>query len=82
MVKVIYDPTKAPYRAVVEAFLSGAGREGATVLAADEGEANVARGLLRAGGAQASVRISRAFRVPGPGEGGATMGRAATCSAR
>jgi len=82
VVKVIYDPTKAPYRAVVEAFLSGAGREGATVLAADEGEANVARGLLRAGGAQASVRISRAFRVPGPGEGGTTMGRAATCSAR
>lgn len=82
VVKVIYDPTKVSYRAVVEAFLAGPGREASTVLSADEAEATVAREVASKKDRAAIVRVSKAFRVAAPGEGGATMGKSATCATR
>lgn len=82
VVKVVYDPNKVHYRAVVEAFVAGPGHAEATVLAADEAEANVARDVGRAKDPALKVRVSKGFRVPPPGQGGATMGKSAACASR
>lgn len=80
VVKILYDPTRTTYDAVVGRFLSGSGAEQATVLASDESEADVARKVVASRGAAVGVRVSKSFRAPRPGDAAGGMDRTSRCA--